>query len=274
MRSPFLAPRKPQRQRDRSSSAPIRRLTIGFRSGLGAADQALRRLRPRGFLRLVSELIGDGLTLFAAVATLALALAMPAIEATAVNWRDQGDYAVTFLDRNGNKIGRRGIRQIDSVPLGDMPDYLIAAVLATEDRRFNNHFGIDVLGTARALLENLRAEGVVQGGSSITQQVARLLYLNNDRTIERKIQEAFIAIWLEATLTKDEILEIYRDTVDPAFRWANFSAAEQDELLAAGRSNNAMATSLLRQRYPAVPDLRTSVTHALQRMAARRANES
>lgn len=211
MRSPFLAPRKPQRQRDRSSSAPIRRLTIGFRSGLGAADQALRRLRPRGFLRLVSELIGDGLTLLAAAATLALALAMPAIEATAVNWRDQGDYAVTFLDRNGNEIGRRGIRQIDSVPLGDMPDYLIAAVLATEDRRFNNHFGIDVLGTARALLENLRAEGVVQGGSSITQQVARLLYLNNDHTIERKIQEAFIAIWLEATLTKDEILEIYLD---------------------------------------------------------------
>ena len=76
------------------------------------------------------------------------------------------------------------------------------------------------------------------------------------------------------TLSHNEILEIYRDTVDPAFRWANFSAAEQDELLAAGRSNNAMATSLLRQRYPAVPDLRTSVTHALQRMAARRANES
>ena len=211
MRSPFLTRRKLQRQRDRSSSAPIRRLTIWFRSGLSATDAALRRLRPRGFLRLVSEVIGDGLTLFAAVATLALALAMPAIEATAVNWRDQGDYAVTFLDRNGNEIGRRGIRQIDSVPLDEMPDYMIAAVLATEDRRFEHHFGIDVLGTARALIENLRAEGVVQGGSSITQQVARLLYLNNDRTIERKIQEAFIAIWLEATLTKDEILEIYLD---------------------------------------------------------------
>ncbi|MHA1560357.1 MAG: transglycosylase domain-containing protein, partial [Alphaproteobacteria bacterium] len=186
-------------------------MSIWFRSGFGAADQALRWLRPKGFLRLVSEVIGDGLTLFAGATTLALALAMPAIEATAVNWRDQGDYAVTFLDRNGNEIGRRGIRQIDSVPLSEMPDYMIAAVLATEDRRFYGHFGIDVLGTARALMENLRAEGVVQGGSSITQQVARLLYLNNDRTIERKIQEAFIAIWLEATLTKDEILKIYLD---------------------------------------------------------------
>lgn len=211
MRSPFLTRRKPQRQRGRSTAAPIRRATNWLRSGFATFDQALRWLRPRGFLRLLSEFVGDSLTLFAGAATLALALAMPAIETTAVDWRDQGDYAVTFLDRNGNEIGRRGIRQIDNVPLGEMPDYMIAAVLATEDRRFNSHFGIDMLGTARALLENLRAEGVVQGGSSITQQVARLLYLNNDRTIERKIQEAFIAIWLEATLTKDEILEIYLD---------------------------------------------------------------
>jgi penicillin-binding protein 1A len=182
-----------------------------MRSGFATADQALRWLRPRGFLRLLSEVVGDGLTLFAGAATLALALAMPAIETTALDWRDQGDYAVTFLDRNGNEIGRRGIRQIDNVPLGKMPDHMIAAILATEDRRFNSHFGIDVLGRARALLENLRAEGIVQGGSSITQQVARLLHLNNDRTIEQKLQEAFIEIWLEAALTKDDILEIYLD---------------------------------------------------------------
>lgn len=140
-----------------------------------------------------------------------LALALPAIDATRVDWRAQGDYAVTFLDRDGTEIGRRGIRQAESVPLDDMPDHLLAAILATEDRRFYSHFGIDVIGTGRALVENLRANDVVQGGSSITQQVAKLLYLNNDRTIERKIQEAFIALWLEATLTKDEILAIYLD---------------------------------------------------------------
>ena len=92
-----------------------------------------------------------------------------------------------------------------------MPDHLVAAVLATEDRRFFSHFGIDVVGTGRALIENLQANEIVQGGSSITQQVARLLYLNNDQTIERKIQEAFIAVWLEATLTKEQILGIYLD---------------------------------------------------------------
>jgi penicillin-binding protein 1A len=211
VRSPFLTGRKPPRQRRSSPLAPIGRFFAWIGAVLRGFDHALHALRPRGFLRAISELAGDGLTLSAAAATLAFALALPAIEATKVDWRDQGDYAVTFLDRNGNEIGRRGIRQLDNVPLADMPDYLIAAVLSTEDRRFYSHFGIDVWGTTRALIENLRANEVVQGGSSITQQVARILYLNNDRTIERKIQEAFIAIWLEATLTKDEILEVYLD---------------------------------------------------------------
>ncbi len=191
--------------------SPLRRFFAGIGVVLSGVDHGLHALRPRGLWRFASEILGDGLTLTAAGATLGLALALPAIEATKVDWRDQGDYAVTFLDSNGNEIGRRGIRQLDNVPLSEMPDYLIAAVLSTEDRRFYSHFGIDIWGTARALLENLRANEVVQGGSSITQQVARLLYLNNDRTIERKIQEAFIAVWLEATLTKDEILEIYLD---------------------------------------------------------------
>ncbi len=211
MRSPFLTGRKPPRQRRGAPPVPVRRVFAWAGGLFRGLDHALHTLRPRGFLRIISELLGDGLTLSAGAATLALALALPAMEATKVDWRDQGDYAVTFLDRNGNEIGSRGIRQLDNVPLAEMPDYLIAAVLSTEDRRFYSHFGIDILGTGRALLENLRANEVVQGGSSITQQVARLLYLNNDRTIERKIQEAFIAIWLEATLTKDEILEIYLD---------------------------------------------------------------
>lgn len=171
----------------------------------------MRKLRPRGPLRLASEVVGDGVTLLAAGATLALALALPAMEMTKVDWRSQGDYAVTFLDRNGNEIGQRGIRQAESVPLDALPDYLVAAVLATEDRRFYTHLGISVPDIARAMLTNLEANEVVQGGSSITQQVAKLLYLTNDRTIERKIREAYIALWLEARLTKEEILSIYLD---------------------------------------------------------------
>ena len=91
------------------------------------------------------------------------------------------------------------------------PDNLIKAVLATEDRRFFEHFGIDILGTVRAVQENARAGGVVQGGSSITQQLAKNLFLSNERTLQRKIKEAYLALWLEANLSKREILKLYLD---------------------------------------------------------------
>ena len=171
----------------------------------------MRRFRVRGFTRALVEVASDAVTLGAGGAVVMLALALPAFEATKTDWRSKGDLAVTFLDRYGNEIGKRGIRQSDAVPLEEMPDHLIKAVLATEDRRFFDHFGIDVLGTSRALIENLRANAVVQGGSSLSQQLAKNLFLSNERTIERKIKEAFLAIWLEANLSKDEILKLYLD---------------------------------------------------------------
>lgn len=141
-----------------------------------------------------------------------LALAIPAFRETAdEDWLKKSDLAVTFLDRYGNPIGSRGIKHNDSIPLEDFPDVLIKATLATEDRRFYDHFGIDIAGTARALVTNAQAGGVRQGGSSITQQLAKNLFLSNERTIERKINEAFLAIWLEWRLTKNEILKLYLD---------------------------------------------------------------
>ena len=92
-----------------------------------------------------------------------------------------------------------------------MPDHFIKAVLATEDRRFFSHFGIDVIGTLRALTVNARAGGVVQGGSSITQQLAKNLFLTNERSISRKVKEAYLALWLEHHLTKKQILRLYLD---------------------------------------------------------------
>jgi penicillin-binding protein 1A len=143
---------------------------------------------------------------------LMLALAVPAFRETADDdWLKKSDLAVSFLDRYGNPIGNRGIKHNDSIPLEDFPDNLIKATLATEDRRFYDHFGIDIAGTARALMTNAQAGGVRQGGSSITQQLAKNLFLNNERTIERKVKEAFLAIWLETRLTKNEILKLYLD---------------------------------------------------------------
>lgn len=143
---------------------------------------------------------------------LMLALAVPAFRETAdEDWLKKSDLAVTFLDRYGTPIGSRGIKHNDSIPLEDFPDALIKATLATEDRRFYEHFGIDFPGLARALVTNAQAGGVRQGGSSITQQLAKNLFLSNERTIERKVNEAFLAVWLETRLTKNEILKLYLD---------------------------------------------------------------
>ncbi|TAK49731.1 MAG: PBP1A family penicillin-binding protein [Xanthobacteraceae bacterium] len=160
------------------------------------------------FIEPLSELATLGL----AGLVLMLALAIPAFRETSDDdWLKKSDLAVTFLDRYGNPIGSRGIKHNDSIPLEDFPDHLIKATLATEDRRFYEHFGIDIAGTFRALATNARAGGVVQGGSSITQQLAKNLFLSNERTIERKVKEAFLALWLETRLTKNEILKLYLD---------------------------------------------------------------
>ncbi|MBO6725760.1 MAG: PBP1A family penicillin-binding protein [Rhizobiaceae bacterium] len=170
-----------------------------------------RRFRFTGFGRAFFELSSEGMTLGAAGAVLMFALALPAFEETAGDWKSQGEYAVTFLDRYGNEIGQRGIIQRDSLPVEELPEHVVNAVLATEDRRFYEHFGIDFVGLARALAQNVRANSVVQGGSTLTQQLAKNLFLTNERTVERKIKEAFLALWLEVNLNKREILQLYLD---------------------------------------------------------------
>jgi penicillin-binding protein 1A len=170
-----------------------------------------RRFRVTGWKKVVFEVLGEGMNWGTVGSVLMLALALPAFEETKGNWRAQSDFAVTFLDRYGNEIGHRGIIHEDSVPIDELPDHLIKAVLATEDRRFFDHWGIDFLGLARAMTENARAGGVVQGGSTLTQQLAKNLFLTNERTIERKIKEAFLAVWLECNLSKKEILRLYLD---------------------------------------------------------------
>jgi len=166
----------------------------------------------RGLRRFFVEITSDALSFGAMGAVLMTALALSAMDATASGEFNRAeDYSVIFLDRYGNEIGRRGIRADDSVALAEIPDFLIKATLATEDRRFYTHFGIDVWGTVRALLSNAEGDSSLQGGSSITQQLAKNLFLSNERTLERKIKELFLSFWLEANYTKDEILKFYLD---------------------------------------------------------------
>ncbi len=170
------------------------------------------RFHVSGWRRGLTELMSESATLGTVGVVVLLALAIPAFRETSDDdWLKKSELAVTFLDRYGNEVGSRGIRHNDSIPLDQFPDHLIKAVLSTEDRRFYEHFGVDLAGTARALVANTRAGGVVQGGSTITQQLAKNLFLSNERTIERKVKEAFLAMWLEARLTKNEILKLYLD---------------------------------------------------------------
>ena len=170
-----------------------------------------RRFRVTGFKKAVFELAGEGFTLGVVGAALLLSLAKPAFEETEKNWRANQQISVTFLDRFGNEIGRRGVLHNDAEPIEELPDHFIKAVLATEDRRFFEHIGLDFAGLARAMVENARANSVVQGGSTITQQLAKNVFLTNERTLERKIKEAFLSLWLEYNLTKNEILKLYLD---------------------------------------------------------------
>jgi penicillin-binding protein 1B len=99
------------------------------------------------------------------------------------------------------------------VSLGEVPPDLVDAIIAVEDQRFYSHYGIDPLGIARALWSNLRAGEVVQGGSTLTQQLIKNLYLNRERTLRRKIEEAVMAVALDARFSKDQILTAYLNEV-------------------------------------------------------------
>ena len=128
-------------------------------------------------------------------------------------WEARNGQSVTFLDRNGHVILREGAQNAPPVDLASLPPYVGQAFVAIEDRRFYEHFGVDVGGMMRAGAENLRAGRVVQGGSTLTQQLAKNLFLTNERSWRRKFQEIAMAIWLEGRFTKDEILALYLSRV-------------------------------------------------------------
>lgn len=120
---------------------------------------------------------------------------------------------VTIQAADGTEIYRAGDLVGEAVKLKDLPPHLMQAVLATEDRRFYSHFGIDPIGLGRAMVRNIRAGRVVEGGSTITQQLAKNLFLTPARTITRKLQEMVVALWLEWEFSKDQILTLYLNRV-------------------------------------------------------------
>ncbi len=121
--------------------------------------------------------------------------------------------SVTLLAADGTTLATQGDLYGEVVRIRDLPAHLPAALMAVEDRRFRSHFGIDPWGMARAALANWRAGEVVQGGSTLTQQLAKNLFLTPERNFRRKAQEALLALWLERRFSKDQLMEIYLNRV-------------------------------------------------------------
>ncbi|MDR3465051.1 MAG: penicillin-binding protein 1A [Xanthobacteraceae bacterium] len=120
---------------------------------------------------------------------------------------------IQIVGADGSVLANRGEMAGANVALKDLPPYLPKAFIAIEDRRFYSHYGVDPVGIARALVANILHRGVSQGGSTLTQQLAKNLFLTQERTMQRKLQEAELAIWLERKHSKAEILELYLNRV-------------------------------------------------------------
>jgi penicillin-binding protein 1A len=174
--------------------------------------------------------------------------------------------SITVLAVDGSELATSGDLFGLPVDVDSLPPALPLAVLATEDRRFYHHIGVDPLGLLRAMIVNIRAGAIVQGGSTITQQVAKNLFLTPERTIKRKVQELLLAFWIERRFTKDEILALYLNRayfgagtygVDaaarkffgtPAERVSTYQAAMLAGLLRAPSRYNPLANSELAGR--------------------------
>ena len=173
----------------------------------------------------------------------------------------RGGGSVTMLDREGNVFAWRGEQYGGALRSTEVSPHLIHAVVATEDRRFWDHLGVDPRGLARAMVVNLRAGRIVQGGSTLTQQVAKNVFLSAERSIERKLKEVPMALALELKYSKEEILSIYLNRVYLGAGTYGFEAASQRYFGKSARLVNpaeaAMLAGLLRapSRYAPTNDL-------------------
>jgi penicillin-binding protein 1A len=152
---------------------------------------------------------------------------------------------IRIVATDGTLVGNRGDTGGEAVKLSDLPPYLPKAVVAIEDRRFYSHFGIDPYGLGRALFVNVLHAGRAQGASTLTQQLAKNLFLTPDRTFGRKIQELLLALWLEHTYSKDQIIELYLNRVYMGAGAYGVDAAARRYFGKSARDLNLMEAAML-----------------------------
>src|SRR6516225_1888385 len=201
--APSKSPRKPaaspsRRRRDGAEASPRKRKRGGKRRVV------LRRTLYWGTVFALWGLIaGIGMLVW-------IGIHLPPIQSLEIPKRPP---SVLILGDNGATLATRGDMGGAAVPIGELPDYVPNAFIAIEDRRFYSHHGIDPLGITRALVADIFHRGAAQGGSTITQQLAKNLFLTQERTVSRKLQEIALAFWLEHKFSKTQILELYLNRV-------------------------------------------------------------
>ncbi len=194
------------------------RVAPGDRAGGGGSKRAKPRKprKARGKRSLLGRLVywclvlGLWLAIGGAGTVAYVGAHLPPIQSLEIPKRPP---SIDILDVRGRALARRGDMAGEVLALKEMPSYVPKAFIAIEDRRFYEHYGVDPLGIGRAFVANVLHRGVAQGGSTITQQLAKNLFLTQERTITRKLQEAMLALWLERKFSKTQILELYLNRV-------------------------------------------------------------
>jgi penicillin-binding protein 1A len=192
---------------------------------------------------------------------------LPRVPDAEALWSLNRQQSVMFLDTEGQILGVRGPYYGQRARLADIPDYVPQAFLAIEDRRFYQHEGVDRMAVLRAIIANLRAGETVQGGSTITQQLARNLFLTPSQTINRKLREMVLASRIERRLTKDEILELYLNRVYLGDQAYGIDAAAR-RFFGHPASELSLAEAAMLAGLPKAPS-RSAPTESMERATAR-----
>lgn len=227
----------------------------------------------RSLARRLGSLFTTLIVTFGVLWAAAFLILAPEMPDTASLWRVKNSPGVTVLAADGSVVAQRGAFNSTMIWVTEMPPHLPQAIIATEDRRFYGHFGMDVFGFVRAMLANVRAGGVVQGGSTITQQLAKNLFLTPERTVLRKARELMLALWLEARLSKDEILTLYMNRVYLGAGAYGVEAASQRYFGKSARQVNLQEAALLAgllkapSRYAPTNNIKRSRDRASQVLA-------
>ncbi len=174
---------------------------------------------------------------------------------------------IRILAADGTLISNRGQTGGEAVAFRELPQYVPAAFIASEDRRFMSHFGVDPIGLLAVAVESVQARGVTRGASTLTQQVAKNLFLTPDQTLGRKVQEAILAVWLEQNYTKEEILELYMNRVFFGQGATGIEAAAQTYFGVSARNLSLGQAAMLVGILPApsVYNPKTNPTRAAER---------